>query len=364
MAEHKPTWSLLALACAVACSGGEGAESGAGTGRPEVRVPVAVAAARRGTISRTLTVSGTVEPIREVGVNSRVAGEILRLNAEEGDAVREGQVLAALDDREVRSQLTSAEAAFEVAEAAFERSAQLHAGQIITQAEYDRDRSAYAAARAQLEQLQTRAQYSTIRSPLAGVVTEKLIEAGDIVGTQARLFTVADVSTMVVPVPVSELDVGALAAGDSARVTLDAFPDQPLAGQIRRVFPAADPVTRLVPVEVELPGGGPARPGFLARVTFDLDAREDVILLPAAAMQGPEGGQFVYVVEDDRVSRRPVEAGITSRGDVEVRTGLAPGERVVTTGQSMVREGALVQVVEPTGAPEAPVTARDSAGAS
>jgi RND family efflux transporter MFP subunit len=290
-----------------------------------------------------------VEPIRVVGVNARLGGEILELAVQEGDRVDQGRVLARLDDRELKAERRSAEAAYEVAQAALQRAEKLLEAEIVTQAEYERDRSAFAAAEARLDQLDTRLEYATIRSPLRGVVTEKMCEVGDIVATQARLFTIADVSTMVVRVAVSELDVVELAAGDEVNVTLDALPDTPFTGHIRRIFPTADPTSRLVPVEVALGGDGVARAGFLARVTFDLDARENVVLVPQAALQGAGTQEFVFVVEDDRAVRRPVGSGLTSRGLVEVRTNLDEGELVVVSGQNLLRDGAPVRVVEPAG---------------
>lgn len=346
----------VALAVSLtACGGGSDAQARPDASRGERVIPVAAVPAERGTIARTLAVTGTVEPIRVVGVNSRLGGELLELSAEEGDVVGEGEVLARLDDRELQADRRSAEAAWEVARAALERAEQLRRREIVTQAEYERDRSAAAAAEARLDQIRTRIEYATIRSPLRGVVTEKLAEVGDIVSTQSRLFTIADVSTMVVRVAVSELDVVELAPGEEVRVTLDALPDTPFAGRIRRVFPSADPATRLVPVEVAISGDGIARPGFLARVGFDLDAREGVVLVPQAAIQGAGTQEYVFVVEDERAVRRPVTSGLTSRGRVEVRENLDPGELVVVSGQNLLRDGSSVRIVDPAGAPATPV---------
>lgn len=352
----KTIWRRGATGVAVAavlagCGGGGDAQARPNPGEsPADRViPVAVETAERGTIARTLSVTGTVEPIRVIGVNSRLGGEILELPVLEGDRVSQGRMLARLDDRELQADLRSAEASYEMAQAAFQRAEQLRESEIVTQAEYERDRSAFAAAEARLDQIRMRIEYATIRSPLSGIVTEKMNEVGDIVGTQARLFTIADVSTMVVRVAVSELDVVELAAGDSVRVTLDALPDTPFTGRVRRIFPAADPATRLVPVEVALRGDGVARPGFLARITFDLAAREGVVLVPAAAIQGAGTQEFVFVVEEGRAVRRPVTTGLTARGRVEVVEHLEPGEMVVVSGQNLLRDGAAVRVVDPVG---------------
>jgi membrane fusion protein, multidrug efflux system len=195
---------------------------------------------------------------------------------------------------------------------------------------------------------------------VAGVITEKRVESGDIVGNQTRLFTVAEISTMVVRVGVSELDVVALNVGDDVRVALDAYAGRELRGRIRRIFPSADPGTRLVPVEVELASNDAARPGFLARVTFGVGARSGVLMVPAGAvLPVAGGGQAVFVVDDGRAVRRTVEIGTTSAGRVEIISGLSEGETVVTVGNHSLRDGAQIRIVGDQPAAGAPRVAAE-----
>ena len=345
--------TLLVLAVATAaCNRGESqsTESAPGGRRGGAAQLVAVEAApvENGRIARSVSVSGNIEPLREVAVNSQLAGALRTVMVEEGSVVREGDTLATLDDREISAQLASAEAAFQVADAAFQRAERLRERQVITAAEYERDRAAQAAARAQLDQLRTRAGYATVLSPLSGVVTEKNVEAGDIVGVQTRLFTVADVSTLVVRVRVSELDVVSIKPNDQVQLVLDAFPGQPLSGRVRRIFPAADPTSRLVPVDVALTGADArvARPGFLARVSFALGAKENVRLVPASAIvTDATGARAVFVVDDGRVSRRIVQTGLISEGRVEILDGVQAGDMIVVRGTNNLRDGANVRVI-------------------
>jgi membrane fusion protein (multidrug efflux system) len=301
-----------------------------------------------GSIARAVSVSGVVAPIRTIGVNSQLSGALLVVNVQEGDRVARGAVLARMDDRELQAQLLAAEANFQVAEASYERASQLRERNVITLPEFERERTAYASAAAQLDQLRARVGYTVVNAPIAGVVVEKNVEAGDVVGTNARLFSLADISTMVALVGVSELDVVELRPGQETAIQLDAFPGRELSGRIRRVFPAGNPQTRLVPVEVELSSEAAAlaRPGFLARVTFELGARDDVLLVPASAIVSGAGGTpAVFVVENGRALRRGIETGLTSEGRVEVVSGLAAGESVVVIGSNSLRDGAEVRVV-------------------
>ena len=345
--------AALALALALAACGGDDAQPqtaqmGGRGGPGGQRTPIVeVHAVARGSIARQVTVTGTVDPVRLIGVNAQLAGALTTVNVQEGDMVRQGAVLARVDDREIASQLAAAEASFDVAEAAFERAQQLRERRVITLPEYERDRTAYAAARAQVEQLRTRVGYATVIAPATGVITEKLVETGDVVGNQTRLFTIADVSQLVVRLGVSELDVVQLEQGDPVAVTLDALPNRQLAGRIRRIFPVGDPTTRLVPVEVVLDAQSAqvARPGFLARVTFDLTTSNNVLLVPVSAVLGGQGSQAVFVVENNTAVRRTVSTGLTSQGRVEVVSGLSDGEQVVVTGHNDLRDGMTVRAV-------------------
>lgn len=353
------SWIVVSVVVATACgSGSEAAPAGAaaggaggGAGGAGLAAAVETANVSTGRIAREVSVTGVVEPIRSVAVNSQMAGALRSVGVEEGARVAAGTVIARIDDRELAAQVASAEAAHTVASAAYERSNRLRDRQVITMAEYERDRAAFDAAAAQLEQLRTRLDFATIRAPVSGVVTEKRVEAGDAVGAQTHLFTIADVSVLVVQVQVSELDVVQLESGQPAAVMMDAFPGRRFNGRIRRIFPSADPATRLVPVEVALDAesASVARPGFLARVAFALEPRDGVRLVPASAVVGSGAAQAVFVVEDGRAVRRPVQTGISSAGNVEVIAGLEVGERIVIAGVNTLRDGAAVREV--SGAP-------------
>ena len=339
--------------------GGQGAQSGQG-GRPGgagggrgsgLPVPVEVSVAQLGTAARIIAATGTVEPIRSIGINAQVGGALLRVAVEEGDVVAAGQMLAEIDSRELEAQLASAEATLEVAKRVAERSQQLRDQQINTVAEYERDQAAYTAARASRDQLRTRVGFATVRAPVAGVVLDKRIEQGDIVTGQTRLFTIGDVSTLVVRVPVSELDVGGLKQGDHVPLTLDAFPNRVLAARVRRVFPSADTLTRLIPVEIALTpeAARGVKPGYLARVNMQLDPRTNVLMVPTPAVLEDPSGAVVYLARGGKAVRTRVQRGATFQGRVEIVSGLSPGDSVIVAGNNIVRDGGAIRLgVSPT----------------
>jgi membrane fusion protein (multidrug efflux system) len=350
--------ALVVPVLLAACNSGESAPPaggrGPGGGGPnrDQPTPVEVAVVSRGALSREATVAGALEPIRVVGVNAQLPGALLSVRAEEGDQVRAGQLLAEVDSREIAAQVRSAEASLELARRTAERSDQLFKDRIVTAAEYERDQAALAAAEASLDQLRTRLGFARVTSPITGVITEKRVEAGDVVQGQTRLFSVADLSTLVVRVNVSELDVAGIRPGETADVRVDAIAGAGFRGTVRRVFPAADTVTRMVPVEVAIPStsSGQLKPGFMARVTFRLGQRTGVLLAPASAVVGAGDARAMFVVQGGRAERRPVRLGQVSAGRIEVLEGVAEGETVVVVGVDDVRDGGAVRVVPPVGA--------------
>lgn len=335
------------------CSGGGGAAAGGAGGpggrggRPAMAVPVAAVEARPRDLARVVTVTGPVEPIRSVSVNALAAGTVVRVLVEEGARVSAGQLMAELDSRESAAQLARAEALLANARAAFERAEQLRERDLTSAADLDAARASYGTAKADAELWRTRHGFTRITAPVAGMVTAKRVEHGGAVSANQAMFEVADDATLVVRVRVSELDVVHLDAGREVAVQLDASPGRRIPGRVRRIFPSADAASRLVPVEValgRLPRGVVALPGFLARVEFALENRRGVLAIPAAAVGVSEGAPFVYVVEADTLVRRTVETGMTASGWVEVRSGLSPGERVVSSGHMNLRPGSAVRL--------------------
>ena len=331
--------------------GGGGPGFGGPGGRPAGPIAVEVLPVRRGSVAREATVAGVLSPIRSVGVNAQVGGALLSVRVEEGDVVRTGQVLAEIDSRELRAQVRSAEASLALAKSTAERSALLYKDRVVTAAEHERDQAALASAQATLDALRTRLGYAQVRASTGGVITEKRNEAGDVVGQQARLFTIADVSTLVVRVQVSELDISGIAEGQSADVTVDAVGDAKFPARIRRIFPAADSVTRMVPVEVALSGPAVARlkPGYLARVTVKLGERPGILLTPISSVVGSRDARAVYVLSGKKVERRLVRVGQASGDVVEILEGVAEGDSVVIAGAEQLRDGAEVRIVPPIG---------------
>ncbi|MCU0615521.1 MAG: efflux RND transporter periplasmic adaptor subunit [Gemmatimonadaceae bacterium] len=353
--------------------GGGGPGGGPGGGRPgggpggraPQITPVEVMLVERAAVSNTSLVTGQLEPLRVVSVNAQLAGALQELIVEEGASVRAGQVIAEIDARELEAQVAAAEAQATFARATAERSAALFAQQIITAAENERDQAARVAADASVTQLRTRLGFAKIRSPLTGVITARFVQSGDIVGNNTRLFTIADLSTLVVRMPVSELEVARLRPGQEVALRVDALGGESVPGRVRRIFPSADSISRLVPVEIAVAGAGASRlrPGYTVRATIRLDTRDDALVVPTRAVLGASGARSVFIVKGGLAERRAVRVGDDVDGKVEVFAGLALGDTVIVAGNSLVREGGSVRIVDPL-SPELPANGRPTGTAA
>ncbi|MEX0692762.1 MAG: efflux RND transporter periplasmic adaptor subunit [Gemmatimonadales bacterium] len=333
----------LPLGGVLACSDGQ-ADRGPEGGPPPV--PVAVAPVLIETLTRSVIVTGAVAPVRTIGVTSQTTGTLLRVLVQEGDRVRQGQLLAELDGRETAAQLQRAEAVLTNAQAAFERIERLRETAITTEAEVQQARANFQIARSDVTLWRTRVSFTRILAPNAGIVTAKLVEAGGSVSTNQRLFDLADDALLVVRVQVSELDVTRLAPGLAVAIRLDALPDAQVVGRVRRVFPSADVATRLVPVEIALEPAAELviRPGYLARIQLPVEERPNVLTVPANAAATASGAPALFVIEADTVVRKFVTFGMSSGNRLEVLTGIAEGEQVVTSGTQTLRPGQRVRV--------------------
>lgn len=335
---------------------------GGNSGQPS---PVEVAVVERVRIARTSLVTGQLSPLRVVGVTSQTSGALINVPVEEGSRVTAGQLLAELDSRELRAQLDAAEKNLVFVKSTAERSTQLLQQQVVTRFEYERDQAALGAAEATVTQLRTRLGFTRVVSPIDGVITQRFVQTGDVVGGQTRMFTVADMSALVTQLPVSELEVPMLRVGSTVSVQVDAI-QRAVPGRIRRIFPAADSVSRLVPVEVAIEGAAARdlRPGYSVRVTLQLDERENALVVPTRAVVGAAGSQSVFVITDGRAERRRIRVGPDNDGRMEVFEGLAAGDTIITTGNSLLRDGAAVRVVQPLSPDMAGTATRPLPGAT
>ena len=359
--EQRPSrrwwWIAGAIALALAIgawmytrSGSEASTASAANQAPTVTVVIP----GRGTIQGTITATGTLGARREMPVGSvGEGGQIVRVLVEEGDWVRQGQVLAVIDRSVQTQQAASLGAQIQVsqadanlAQANLDRALKLVARGFVSKADVDRLSATRDAAnarvrvsRAQLGEAQARTARLNILAPAAGLVLERNAEPGQVVGgASGVLFRLARGGEMELRAGISEIDLAQLAPGVVARVT-PIGTDQSFAGQVWQLSPTIDAQTRQGTARIALPYNSALRPGGFATATISSGALV-APLLPESALLSDEKGSFVYIVgKDGKVVRRPVKTGMVTAGGIAVTEGLTGTERVVLRAGGFLAPG-------------------------
>jgi membrane fusion protein (multidrug efflux system) len=286
-------------------------------------------------------VVGQIESRVPIEVASRVAATIKEITVRAGDAVRQGQVLARLDSADLEAQVRQAQGRLAAAQAEYARASadekrfrSLLALGSATPHEFDRVEAAYRATAAAVSQSEAgvagaRAalKYTEVRSPIAGIVQERLAEPGDLAMPGRPLVKLYSEKELRVSLQMPEALGRHVRVGTPLVIRVDAVGVE-VSAAVSEIVPAADPSTRSFVVRANLPSGRGLRPGMFARATF-VTGHEDILTIPRAAIS--EVGQLttVRVVSQGGVELRQVALGRTFGNRVEILAGLNPGERVL-----------------------------------
>ena len=365
--------AVLLLLVLAACGGGGGAggDRTPTAGRPgggaaaaveakPAAVPVEVEPVRRHAISEYLEANGTLEAENEVELVARTAGPITSLEAEEGDQVRSGQLLARIDDREARNQVAVATVNRDEATLAFERAKTSWESGLVSQEAYDSAQSALEGAQAQLDAASLQLAYTEIRAPFDALVVTRHIKLAQYVTQGTPLFRISDFTPLLCRVEIPEKDLPRVHIGQSGRIVVEAFPDETYPAQVLRVRPTVDATTGTVTVTLEIDGRNRLRPGMFASVYLQTETHPDALVIPRKALVLDSIGDTVFVLDGDTAVRREVRLGIREQDLVEVLEGLAQGEEVVVLGQEGLSDGTPVEILDEA-LPEGPSSASQGA---
>ena len=349
---------------------GQSWNQGGGPDADPMRPPmtVEVAATRRETVSEHVTVVGNLIGAATVEIVPKVSGRLQAVYVRLGDPVRSGQIIAKVEDREVREQVRQAEASFEVARATIrqreadlklsetnlERARNLYNRQLLPRqtlddaeaqhqaaaAQLDLARAQFQQAQARLEELRITLSNTSVPSPVDGFVARRNLDPGAFASQNAPIASVVDISTLRLVANLVEKDVKRVQVGTPAEVEVDAFPGEIFTGRISRIAPVFDPATRTAEMEIEVPNRtGRVKPGMYARVVLTVGTRQNALVVPRNAVVDVEGKRGVFVPQENRAQFRAVETGLQDETRVEITGGLAEGSRVITTGALALRDG-------------------------
>jgi len=321
-----------------------------------------------------------LRPLVQADVGAKTLGYLDAVMVDRGDRVRRGQLLAVVRPSDLPDQLSAArgtlaqaQASAALARANKERADRLAPTGFVSQQELQQAEANLAASeasltatRANVDALATRLGEMRIESPLDGVVSARRLDPGALVGPTAgsgTILTVQKLDVLRVFVPVNERDVTRLRVGQEARLELDAIDSRSIAGRVVRISPSFDPVARTLDAEVQVANpGGQLRPGMYGRAAIVTDVHREAVVVPASAIQISNGRSYVFVLKGEKVARTVIQTGVDGGEWLEVVSGLARGDEIVTAGMDVLSDGATVRAqrnVDPfSGAPLA-ATSKD-----
>ena len=331
-----------------------------------------------------LNATGYVVAQRKAAVASKATGRLVWLGVEEGSRVKEGEIIARLENLDVKATREQAAANLQLARAnleqgfaelrdaqtALERSAELLAQGFVSRASHDiavarHDKAkanisslqaGIAAAQANLRGTEVAVEQTLIRAPFDGVVLTKAANVGDVVTpfssaieAKGAVVTMADMSTLEVEADVSESNLSKVRIGQPVEIQLDALPDLRFRGVVARTVPTVDRSKATVMTKIRFVEADPrilpemsSKVAFLSREIADAE-RAPRVAVNTAALTTRDGRNVVFVVRDDKVAEVPVDTGAMMGELVEIRSGPKPGEKVVLRPGTSLRDGAAVK---------------------
>lgn len=350
--------ALAALAFAFLSGSGEEATAPAGAEEAGKTLPsVTVVVPGREQVARTISASGTLAARRDMPVGvAGEGGEVARVLVEPGDWVRAGQTLAVIERsvqaqqaQQLAAQIQVARADAELAQNELDRAEALVGRGFISKADMDRKRAARDAANARVRVAQatlaeTRARIGRldVRAPTAGLVLDRMVETGQIVGPgSGALFRIASGGDMELLARLSQEDLAEVTIGSPATVTPVGSTNS-YQGSVWQVSPVIDPQTRQGDARIAIPYNADLRPGGFASAEIRTGA-VDAPMLPESAVLSDDAGNYVYIIDgNDTVARRPVRVGQVSDEGVAIVEGLNGTERVVRSAGGFLNPGEKV----------------------
>jgi membrane fusion protein (multidrug efflux system) len=298
-----------------------------------------------------LDASSTLEAEISVEVVSEATGVVAEILAEEGDLFREGQTLARMAYEELELAEHRARSELERLRANFARAEKLSGEQLITEEDFQTVQYDLARAEIDWRQASLELERTRIVAPISGMVTERMINVGDLVQKNQAVYRVVDFDSIVAPVYIPEKHLADLHPGQQAVLLPPALSGQHVAARIKRISPVVDSQSGTVKVILEVERTADLRPGMFANARIVLDRHEDVVVLPKKTLVYEDEKPHVFVVEEGRARRQPVDLGYQDASRAEVTSGLDEGTLVVLVGQSTLKEGSPVSAEDENGAP-------------
>jgi membrane fusion protein (multidrug efflux system) len=353
---------VLILFVLTSCSQGKNAEQPAG-----YAVPIKTGKVRHVQEHELVSVSGTVvSPDAPVPVAFLVPGKVIEVVPREGDYVKQGQLLAAIDPTDYNLSLQAATAQVGLAKVSLNRSKDeyarmkfLYDSRSLAENDFEKFKTAWLSAKQQVDQAianeklaQKRLSDASLYAPAAGFISRRSIEPGQTASPGSPVFEIVKLDTVEINVGVPETDIHLVKIGQTAAVTIPAVPGESFEGKVRVINVSADQNTRTYMTRIVVPNPSHIlRVGMVAEARIQGDKAVDLLTLPAETiLRDPQGATivFVYYPEQGRVYAKRVETGVVYGREIAIKSGLSGDDVVAFSGQGKLRDGTMVSLVDET----------------
>ena len=309
-------------------------------------IPVEISKPVRGDILAVYSGTAPIEAFAEADVIAKVEGEIREVLVEEGDTVEKGHVLARLDGDRLRLELSESRARLNKMQRDFERNMELREKGLISEGDFEKIRYDLEALQAAFNLASLELDYTQIRAPIPGVVSERYIKLGNTIRVGEPMFRVTSFDPLVAYMHIPEREFRQISAGQPVAIDIDALAGDDFFAAVTRVSPIVDPGTGTFKITIEIRDEtNRIKPGMFGRMSIVYDKHENVLQVPRSAVIEDMGTETVFVVEEEKAVRRIVQTGYGASGMIEITDGLADADDVVTVGQIGLKQDARVTVI-------------------
>lgn len=352
-----------------------GKQKAANTAEKRHVFPVQTMQVQRGSVESKIAYLGNLAAYKEIKVYSTIPTRLKEIKVDVNSQVKEGELLAVVDNIKIKQGVLQAEAGLKSAQAQYEnvktewqRIQKLYEQNAVSKSQYEAVKTQKEAAEAVVNQMKAglksaREQLndSYIKAPISGIISARNYNIGDQTNPQIPVFTIVQMDTIKIRIDIVESQISQVLAGMKVYIKVDTYPGEIFTGKVDKVYPTINPMTRTIPCEIVIDNKDyRLKPGGFARVEIVTDEHENVLIVPKHAIIEKTsleylGGEirntrinteyYVFVVEDSIAVMRRIETGLMSDNKVEVLAGLALGEAIVTIGQYEISDSSLVKVI-------------------
>lgn len=309
-------------------------------------VAVRVDTARMESVDASSTANGTFQPKQEVTVSAEAAGRVVRVLVDEGSRVSAGQTLAIVEGDKLNVNVANAQANYDNAQQNLQRFESAYKTGGVTQQQLDQARLQFETAKNNLRSSKLTAGDVTIKTSVSGIVNSRKIEPGTYVNPGTPAFEIVNVSSLKLRVNVDEKNVAGLAVGQSVHVTASVYTDKTYTGRITFIAPKSDGSLNF-PVEIEVPNSNnDLRAGMYGTASFGSKVGGSVLVIPRTAFVGSVSDNKVFVAKNGKAIETKVVSGRNFGDNIEILSGLNPGDQVITSGQINLLDQTAIEIIK------------------